>query len=176
MMDYSRNKITRTIVILLVSALVIAIIMPIISHRTASAESNFIQEQYITAETLPLIVYDPVYPLTDDELWLVECIVMAEAEGESFKGQMAVAQCILDACVKLDKRPAETVGEYQYSTRRPEPSESVRQAVQAIFTDGDVVTAEKITVFYNPARCSSAWHERQIYVCTIGNHKFFVEE
>lgn len=43
------------------------------------------------------------YPLTDAERDVVERVVMAEAGGESFEGQMLVAQCILNAAEKETK-------------------------------------------------------------------------
>lgn len=48
------------------------------------------------------------YPLTDAERNIVERVVMAEAGGESFEGQMLVAQCILNAAEKrgVDLRPS----------------------------------------------------------------------
>ena len=49
------------------------------------------------------------YPLTDAERDVVERVVMAEAGGESFEGQMLVAQCILNAAEKRGVDPSEAV-------------------------------------------------------------------
>lgn len=49
------------------------------------------------------------YALTAAERDEVERVVMAEAGAESYIGQMAVAQCILNACEQEDKRPLEIV-------------------------------------------------------------------
>ena len=49
------------------------------------------------------------YPLTRGERDLVERVVMAESGGESYKGQMLVAQCILNACEIDCIRPAEVI-------------------------------------------------------------------
>lgn len=62
------------------------------------------------------------YELTDAERDEVERVVMAEAGSESQLGQMAVAQCILNACERSGLRPTEAVEEYQYrltASRRP---------------------------------------------------------
>ena len=48
---------------------------------------------------------EPVYPLSDYERWYVECIVCGEAGNEPYWGKVAVASCILNACVKDNIRP-----------------------------------------------------------------------
>lgn len=115
------------------------------------------------------------FVLTEAERSVVERVVMAEAGNESFEGQKAVAQCILDACVKSGLRPDAAVRRFGYTSSRPSPSESVRSAVSEVFDEGDFVTAEPILYFYAPAVCSSPWHESQSYVLTIGGHRFFKE-
>lgn len=42
----------------------------------------------------------PRYKLTAEERDIIERVVTAEAVGEPFAGQVAVAQCILNACEK----------------------------------------------------------------------------
>lgn len=115
------------------------------------------------------------YPLTEWERDLVERVVMAEAGGEPYKGQLAVAQCILNACMMDGLRPAEAIRAYQYTTARPEPTESVKKAVAAVFDDGVTVFDSVVVYFYAPGLCRSDWHETQEYVTTIGCHRFFKE-
>lgn len=115
------------------------------------------------------------YPLTDAERDLVERVVMAEAGGESFEGQKAVAQCILNASKMHGKRPTQVVVDLKYTKARPNPSESVKQAVVAVFDEGVKVFGPDVIYFYAPALVKSAWHESQVYVTTIGCHKFFKE-
>ena len=115
------------------------------------------------------------YPLTPQERDLVERVVMAEAGGESYKGQMLVCQCILNACEIDGIRPAEVIRKYVYAKARPEPSESVKQAVSAVFDKGEQVTDEPILYFYAPALVKSEFHESQRFVLAEGNHKFFAE-
>ena len=123
----------------------------------------------------PIVEEQPTayYPLTDEERALVESVVMAEAGGEDYDGQRLVAQCILNACILEEKRPDAIVVEYQYTKKRPEPSESVIQAVTAVFDNYDVVTKEPIMVFYAPRWCISEWHESQQFVLEHGGHRFF---
>ena len=113
------------------------------------------------------------YSLTPQERDLVERVVMAEAGGESYKGQMLVAQCILNACILDNMRPAEAMRKYAYAKSRPEPSESVKQAVSAVFDKGEQVTDEPIVYFYAPALVRSEFHESQIFAIEEGGHRFF---
>lgn len=66
------------------------------------------------------------YPLTDAERDVVERVVMAEAGGESFEGQMLVAQCILNAAEKRGVDPSEAVVLYSYTKSRPIPRSASR--------------------------------------------------
>lgn len=119
-----------------------------------------------------LVVY---YELTEEERDLVERVVMAEAGAEPYEGQMAVAQCILNASLLEDLRPTQVVNKYQYAEARPAPSDSVKEAVAAVFDEGEKVIDPEAIFFYAPARVASTWHESQTCVATIGGHKFFKE-
>lgn len=117
----------------------------------------------------------PRYNLTETERDLIERVVMAESGGESYEGQMLVAQCILNACEIDGIRPADVITKYVYAKSRPKPSDSVKRAVSAVFDEGEQVTDEKIVYFYAPALVRSEFHESQRFVLTEGNHKFFAE-
>ena len=123
--------------------------------------------------TVSALVHTARYRLTADERELICEVVMAESGIEPFDGKMAVSQCILNACEKTGKRPAEIVEEYCYTDRRVEPNAETREAVAAVFDAGETVTDAKILFFYAPALVSSEWHESQTYICTIGAHRFF---
>lgn len=115
------------------------------------------------------------YTLTDAERDVVERVVMAEAGGESFEGQMLVAQCILNACEKTGTQPSEVVVTFKYAPARPDPTDSVREAVAAVFDAGEFITDEPVMFFYNPAKVTSTWHESQTFVIEVGGHRFFAE-
>lgn len=115
------------------------------------------------------------YTLTAAERDTVERVVMAEAGAEPYEGQIAVAQCILNACELEDMRPDEIVIEYQYTDNRPDPTDEVKAAVSAVFDNGETVTDAEILYFYAPALVKSEWHESQSYVMTVGGHRFFEE-
>lgn len=115
------------------------------------------------------------YPLTDEERYVVECLVAGEAGGESLEGQMAVAQCILNATIRSNISISEVKSTYGYAgwSNSPESYPTVAQAVSAVFDSGEVVTDEFILWFYNPAYGYSSFHESQKFVIEIGGHRFF---
>ena len=115
------------------------------------------------------------YAITDEERYELASAITAEAIGEPFAGKVAVAQCVLQACEDDGIRPLEALERYAYSARRPEPTEEALAAVSAVFDFGHVATTEPIKYFYAPALVASEWHESQVYVMTINNHKFFKE-
>lgn len=117
----------------------------------------------------------PVFYLSDYERWVAECIVMGESKGEPYDGQVLVAQCILNACLKDGLQPSEVRTKYQYSGWDEELSDSVKNAVKEVFDDGYKVTEEFILYFYAPKHVSSRWHETQKFVTEVGGHRFFAE-
>lgn len=129
------------------------------------------QETNILPPTTPAVRYT----LTDAERDVVERVVMAEAGGESFEGQMLVAQCILNAAEKRGVEPSEAVVLYSYTKSRPDPTQRVKDAVAAVFDRGETVVDEPILYFYNPALVTSDFHESQIFVIEEGGHRFFAE-
>lgn len=147
--------------------------------------TNAMPDVYYVEPTEPEAVAEPTtvlqstasvrYALTAAERDEIERVVMAEAGAEPYVGQMAVAQCILNACEQEDKRPFEIVRSFGYTVARPEPSNKVKSAVSDVFDDGETATDREILYFYAPALCQSLWHESQTYVCTIGGHRFFEE-
>lgn len=115
------------------------------------------------------------YGLTPEERDTVERVVMAEAGGEDFDGQALVAQCVLNTSEARDMRPDAVVLEKrQYAAPAQEASESVKEAVAAVFDDGYTVTTEPIRFFYAPRYCYSHWHEERLeFVLEHGGHRFF---
>ncbi len=115
---------------------------------------------------------EPYFALTDSERSEIEQVVMAEAGGEPYEGQVAVAQCIRDTAIRDGLTVAEVIIEYKYTPDRKEPSESVQRAVRAAFDDGESVI-DTAYYFYAPALVKSKWHEAQEFVAEIGGHRFF---
>ncbi len=131
--------------------------------------------QELTPIETPIEAQGPRYALTEGERDTIERVVMAESGAEPYEGQVLIAQCILNAAEKEGIRPDEAVIEYQYTPNRPEPSESVKKAVAAVFDDGEQVTAEPVLYFYAPAIVYSTFHESQNFVIEVGGHRFFSE-
>lgn len=129
-----------------------------------------IEEVEIEEET-----FKPFYELSEHERWIVECMVMGEAEGESYTGKLLVALCILNASLKDNIPPSEVRIAYKYSGWNENPNDDVKNAVSEVFDYGYKVTEEPILYFYAPKWCTSAWHETQRHVITEGGHKFFAQ-
>lgn len=123
----------------------------------------------------PPVEAEPVFFLSDYERWVAECMVMGESGSESYEGQVLVAQCILNACLKDRILPSQVRVRYKYSGWNEYPTESVKQAVSAVFDDGYQITNEPILYFYAPKYSAGRFHETQCHVITVGGHKFFKE-
>lgn len=72
-------------------------------------------------------------------------------------------------------QPSEAVVIYSYTSNRPDPTQSVKDAVAAVFDRGEVAIDAPVMYFYNPALVTSDWHESQIFVAEVGGHRFFAE-
>lgn len=172
---------------IVVMAILSFVISMLIAHITnISAEAVFITQTETTstverAETAE-VVTEPIptepsafYSLTDEQRTLIEQVVSAESRGEPYDGQVAVAQCILNACLKDDITPERAIVKYKYTSARVEPTTSVKEAVAAVFDRGEGVTDEPIIYFYAYKLVKSDFHESQDFVIEIKNHRFFKE-
>lgn len=178
----------RQAAVLLTAAVIVAGIGAVIS-TIAGGRENATEIPEPTAEQPAVVVTTPAastqtpepteapvrFYLSASERDTVERVVMAEAGGECYEGQVLVAQCILNASEKTGQRPPEAVKTFSYTRNRPEPTQSVKDAVAAVFDDGEIYINEPILYFYAPARTTSNWHESQIFVIELGGHRFFKE-
>lgn len=165
----------KRITIIALCVVMLGIGMAEVSRTSPTAWAVEPDEPNQSAETFLQSTATVRYALTAAERDTVERVVMAEAGAEPYEGQLAVAQCILNACEREGKRPDEIVVDYQYTDKRPDPSDEVKAAVSAVFDYGEEVTDREILYFYAPALCESEWHEAQEYVMTVGGHRFFEE-
>jgi len=117
------------------------------------------------------------------ELDLLARLVRAEAGGESFKGQVAVAASVLNR-VRSSIYPSTVTGVinqvvggyYQYSpvldgSIKQPANDSARRAVQEAIAGVDPSLGA--LGFYNPRKTSNQWVRSQPVTITIGNHVFF---
>ena len=72
-------------------------------------------------------------------------------------------------------QPSEVRIEYKYSGWNENPTESVKEAVAAVFDRGETVVDDPILYFYAPKYTESRWHESQDFVIEVGGHRFFKE-
>lgn len=138
-------------------------------------EAEEIEVDKAPVEIEPPIEVESVFYLTDEERAIAEKIVMGESGNQPYEGQVLVAQCLLNASLKDGIQPSEVRVKYKYAGWHEEPTESVKQAVSAVFDDGYKVTDEFILYFYAPKYSKGSWHETQCHVITLGGHKFFKE-
>lgn len=113
-----------------------------------------------------------LYVLTEYERAVVESAVMAEAGGESFLGQVAVAQAILDGALRNDFPVAHHIKKYQIVTTNRKPTDSVKKAVSAVFDCGVRLSEHPVDLWY-ATWSRSKWHESQQFVFEVGLHRFF---
>lgn len=167
----------RQAAVLLTAAVIVAGISTVISTIAGGRENVTELPKPTAASTqTPEPTEAPVrFYLSASERDTVERVVMAEAGGESFEGKMLVAQCILNAAEKEGVQPSEAVVIYSYASNRPDPTQSVKDAVAAVFDRGEVAIDAPVMYFYNPALVTSDWHESQIFVAEVGGHRFFAE-
>lgn len=176
----AKARIRQTAVLLTAAVMVAGIgvaVSTIGTDRPTTAEQPAVVIQTPAASTqTPEPTEAPVrFYLSASERDTVERVVMAESGGESFEGQMLVAQCILNAAEKEGVQPSEAVVIYSYTSNRPDPTQSVKDAVAAVFDRGEVAIDAPVMYFYNPALVTSDWHESQIFVAEVGGHRFFAE-
>lgn len=158
-----------------------------VSYEVAMAEQAENLDCEVQIQDLDLYTeeYDkPFYPITEDDRYVIECIVAGEAKGESMEGKMAVAQTILNAMVKDGLSASDVRKQYQYSgwdeelqNLNSECWDEVCDAVSRVFDNGESVTENPILFFYAPKWVDSKWHRTLPYDQTIGGHSFhYLEE
>lgn len=148
------------------------------SKSETQVQSREIEVVYIDAPKIES--YNPPIYLTEDEQWVVECMVAGAAAWEPYEGKLAVTQCIFDAMIKDGLTAREVRDRYQYTGwndrlcgQNRNMYIEVLNAIKDIFYNGKFVTDKPILYFYAPAYGRSDWHEAQEFWGSIANHKFF---
>lgn len=124
------------------------------------------------------VTTENVFRLTTDERELVEQVVAAEARGENFEGQMAVAQVIRDRCILNEQTVEEVVNaEGQFAEAYDgEISSTTEAAVGLVFEGGHNVFEVPVTHFYAQDLIDMPeWTGNLVFVEEIGGHSFFTE-
>ena len=122
----------------------------------------------------------PFIEISDDDRYIVECVVAGEAGGHSYELMKAVAQCM---AISMDMRKMsadEVRQEHQYHGYKPELEQTdpsawamVCSAVSEIFDDGNFVVYEPIEYFYNPSYGGGDFHEKMDFIIEIDGVRFF---
>ena len=122
----------------------------------------------------------PFIEISDDDRYIVECVVAGEAGGHSYELMKAVAQCM---AISMDMRKMsadEVRQEHQYHGYNSELDQTdpsawamVCSAVSEIFDDGNFVVYEPIEYFYNPSYGGGDFHEKMDFIIEIEGVRFF---
>lgn len=116
----------------------------------------------------------PSTSMTADEFDLICRVVAAEARGEGYDGQLAVAQVIRDRSQLWGMTPAEVVtADGQFAAPyQGEAPESVRAAVNDCLILDKSAFGERVTHFCEVS-ITPYWAEDKQVVGVIGNHRFY---
>lgn len=111
--------------------------------------------------------------LSDAEREMIERVVAAEARGESFEGQAAVAEVIYNRCMNRGQSVEQVIWAdkqfaYPYGG---EISQDTKEAVAAVF-DYELLSLDGAEYFHADYVLPS-WAEDMEEVCRIGNHIFY---
>lgn len=105
-------------------------------------------------------------------------IVTAEAGNDADQCH-GIVQALFNACNRHRNHytPEDVCREYQYTAPASWASDAALNAFCEVFVYGETFTdIGNATVFYNPQIAGhSEYHEGQIYVCSIGDVKYFEE-
>lgn len=118
----------------------------------------------------------------ETDLYWLSRLVEAEAEGESYKGKIAVANCVLNRVASPDYpntvkgvifdtkygvQYTPTANGRIYNTPSTDSINAAKDALSGVNVVG------KSMFFYNPKKSTSNWiAANRKYYTTIGNHKF----
>ena len=111
--------------------------------------------------------------LSDAEREMVERVVAAEARGESFEGQAAVAEVIYNRCMNRGQSVEQVIwADKQFAhPYGGEISQDTKEAVAAVF-DYELLSLDGAEYFHADYVLPS-WAEDMEKVCQIGGHIFY---
>jgi spore germination cell wall hydrolase CwlJ-like protein len=143
---------------------------PVVSYTQSIIETKV----FMPEASIDKYISDESESLSDEDRYVIECIVAGEARGEGTEGQMWVATCIYNAMQKDGLTPLEVKTIYKYSGWYENVSDEVKESVSRVFDNGEIVN-DNVLYFYAYKTTKSSWHETQDYITTIGGHKFFAK-
>lgn len=114
------------------------------------------------------------YEMTEDQF--EEFCAVVQAEGKSYKNQIAITQTAINLAIAFGGTPYYWMCQSgAYTTPESTVWQSTRENVRAVFVDGAKVTSRPIKYFYSYTMMpeGSKWHQSQTYVMTIDDHYFY---
>ena len=141
--------------------------MALANDKPAAVVKVVSERPYVVELTMQKII------LSDAEREMIERVVAAEARGESFEGQAAVAEVIYNRCVNRGQSVEQVIWAdeqfaYPYGG---EISQDTKEAVAAVF-DYELLSLDGAEYFHADYVLPS-WAEDMEEVCRIGNHIFY---
>ena len=114
-----------------------------------------------------------IFFISKQDRELIERVVAAEARGESYEGQAAVAEVIFNRAYFWDMTVSEVVtAKGQFAKAYPgEISDSIKEAVSSVF-DSQKLNLSGATHFHADYVCPG-WSLKKEFVTQIGVHKFY---
>lgn len=111
--------------------------------------------------------------LSDAEREMIERVVAAEARGESFEGQAAVAEVIYNRCINRGQSVEEVIwADKQFAhPYGGEISQDTKEAVAAVF-DYELLNLDGAEYFHADY-VTPSWADDMQEVCRIGGHIFY---
>lgn len=111
--------------------------------------------------------------LSDAEREMIERVVAAEARGESFEGQAAVAEVIYNRCINRGQSVEEVIwADKQFAhPYGGEISQDTKEAVAAVF-DYELLNLDGAEYFHADY-VTPSWAQDMQEVCRIGGHIFY---
>lgn len=111
--------------------------------------------------------------LSDAEREMIERVVAAEARGESFEGQAAVAEVIYNRCMNRGQSVEQVIwADKQFAhPYGGEISQDTKEAVAAVF-DYELLNLDGAEYFHADY-VTPYWAEDMEEVCRIGGHIFY---
>ena len=141
--------------------------MALANDKPAAVVKVVSERPYVVELTMQKII------LSDAEREMIERVVAAEARGESFEGQAAVAEVIYNRCMNRGQSVEQVIWAdkqfaYPYGG---EISQDTKEAVAAVF-DYELLSLDGAEYFHADYVLPS-WAEDMEEVCRIGNHIFY---
>ena len=162
------------------------IFVPLTAMCTALNAKAVIRQGYydafITSGDPTAVAHASAYYDSADLYWLAR-IISAEAQGESFEGQIAVGNVVLNR-MRSGEFPG-TVKEVIFDTKYGIQFAPVANGTVSNTPTASAVRAAKVCLegytlssrilyFFNPALTGTNWIQKnRPYIMTIGNHKFY---